>query len=211
MIGTNRFEWTGSSADDRSGSTSRSEDSTAADPGSDEQTVGARRARVDRGQAEQLDFLNGMIILLFGVGLFFAGGSVLFSIGVDSSPDREGAALNADQRLVEDLLVSDIRDTELDRQCAEAYFGMNESGVCTRAGGLLNDTWSEQRWLRHSLGLETELHVNVTIVDSGSVVTSNGTEYSLGPSPPPDVAVFESNRFVTFGDGEYQTAFVRVW
>jgi hypothetical protein len=168
-------------------------------------------ARADRGQAEQIDFLNGMVLLLFGVGLFFAGGSVLLSIGVDSGPDREGAALNADQRLVEDLLVGDVRDTELDRDCVDAYFGMNETGVCTRADGLVDGTESEQRWLRHSLGLEANLQSNVTVVDDGSVVTGNGTAYSLGPSPPPGVTVFESNRFVTFGDDEYHTVFVRVW
>lgn len=169
-------------------------------------------ARADRGQAEQIDFLNGMVILLFGVGLFFVGGSVLLSIGVDSSPDREGAALNADQRLVEDLLVSDVRDTELDRDCLDAYFGMNASGVCTRGDGVVNGTGGEQRWLRRSLGVETELRVNVTVVDNGTVLTGpDGTAYSLGPSPPPDVAVFESNRFVTVGDGEYHTVFVRVW
>lgn len=165
----------------------------------------------DRGQAEQIDFLNGIIILLFGVGLFFAGGSVLFSIGVDSSPDREGAALNADQRLVGDLLVTDIRDTELNRSCADAYFSMNESRVCTRASGVVSNATTEQQWLRRSLGVESELRVNVTVVDDGSVVTNATVEYALGPSPPPDVAVFESNRFVTFGDGEYQTVLVRVW
>ena len=164
----------------------------------------------NRGQAEQIDFLNGMILLLFGVGLFFAGGSVLFSIGIDSSPDREGAALNADQRLVGDLLVNDTRDTELARSCADAYFGMNESGVCTRADGVVGNGTTEQQWLRRSLGVESELHVNVTVVDNGSVVT-NGVAYALGPSPPSDVPVFESNRFVTFGGGEYRTVFVRVW
>jgi hypothetical protein len=178
--------------------------------GSSEQ-AGPGATRTDRGQAEQIDFLNGIVILLFGVGLFFAGGSVLLSIGVDSSPDRQGAALNADQRLVEDLLVGDIEDTQLDRDCVDAYFRMNASGVCTRASGVVDGSGDEQRWLRHSLGLETKLGVNVTVVDNGSVVTGNGTAYSLGPSPPPDVAVFESNRFVTFGDGEYHTVFVRVW
>ena len=169
----------------------------------------------DRGQAEQLDFLNGMVILLFGVGLFFAGGSVLYNIGVDSSPDRAGAALNADQRLVEDLLVEDIEDTELDRACADAYFGMDETGICTRVDSIVDGSESEQQWLRYSLGLEDELHVNVTVLEGGidgDIVTSpGGVAYALGPSPPPDVAVFESNRFVTFGDGEYYTVFVRVW
>ena len=165
----------------------------------------------DRGQAEQIDFLNGMVILLFGVGLFFAGGSVLFSIGVDSSPDREGAALNADQRLVGDLLVNDTRDIELDRSCADAYFAMNESAVCTRADGVVSNTTTEQEWLRRSLGVESELRVNVTVVDDGRIVTNGTVEYALGPSPPPDASVFESNRFVTFGGGEYQTVFVRVW
>jgi len=173
------------------------------------------RADSDRGQAEQLDFLNGMIILLFGVGLFFAGGSVLYSIGVDSNPDRQGAALNADQRLVEDLLVADIGDTELDWGCADAYFGMDETEVCTRADGVVDGSGSEQRWLRHSLGLEDELQVNVTVVEGGidgDVVTSpGGVAYGLGRSPPPNQAVFESNRFVTFGGGEYYTVFVRVW
>jgi hypothetical protein len=165
----------------------------------------------DRGQAEQIDFLNGMVILLFGVGLFFAGGSVLFSIGVDSSPDREGAALNADQRLVGDLLVNDTRDVELARSCADAYFGMNESEVCTRADGVIGNVTTEQAWLRRSLGVESELHLNVTVVDDGRIVTNGTIEYALGPSPPPDAPVFESNRFVTFGGGAYQTVFVRVW
>ena len=165
----------------------------------------------DRGQAEQLDFLNGMIILLFGVGLFFAGAGVLLDIGADSSPDREGAARNADQRLVDDLLVREVGNTTLDPACADAYFGRNKSGVCTRATGLVNGSWSEQRWLRHSLGLEPERGVNVTVVDNGSIVNNSGMPYALGPSPPPDATVFESNRFVTFGNNEYYTVFLRVW
>lgn len=181
--------------------------------GTDDRTDDSTGA--DRGQAEQIDFLNGMIILLFGVGLFFAAGSVLFAVGVDSSPDREGATLNADQRLVGDLLVADIGDTELDRDCADAYFGMDESEVCIRTDGLVDGSGSEQQWLRHSLGLEDELQVNVTVVEGGpggDIVTSpGGVEYALGPSPPPEDEVFESNRFVTFGDGEYDTVFVRVW
>jgi hypothetical protein len=165
----------------------------------------------DRAQAEQIDFLNGMIILLFGVGLFFAGGNVLFGIGVDSNPDREGATLNADRRLVEDLLVSDIGATALDRGCVDAYFDTNETGVCSRVDRL-DGSWSELRWLRRSLGVENNRHVNVSIVDNGRVVTSQaGVSYALGPTPPPDVAVFESNRFVRFGDGGYRTVSVRVW
>jgi len=169
-------------------------------------------ADTDRGQAEQIDFLNGMVLLLFGVGLFFAGGTVLFNIGVDSSPDREGATLNADQRLVEDLLVSDVRDTELDQDCLDAYFGMNASGVCTRRGDIVDGSGDEKRWLRRSLGLEADLRANVTVVDNGTLLAGpDGTAYSLGPSTPPDTAVFESNRFVTVGNGEYHTVFVRVW
>jgi hypothetical protein len=165
----------------------------------------------NRAQAEQLDFLNGIVLLLFGVGLFFAGASVLLDIGADSSPDREGAAFNADQRLVGDLLVDDVGDSALDWACADAYFGRNETGVCIRSPGLVDDSWPEQRWLRRSLGLESELAVNVTVVDNGSVVNSSGVSYALGPSPPSDTAVFESNRFVTFGDGEYYTVLLRVW
>ena len=182
----------------------RTTDSTA-----DCTTTGERTS--NRAQAEQLDFLNGMILLLFGVGLFFAGASVLLDIGADSSPDRKGATLNADQRLVDDLLVDEIGDPTLARTCADAYFGRNETGVCARATGLVDSSWSEQRWLRRSLGLESERGVNVTVVDNGSVLNSSGVPYALGPSPPSDTAVFESNRFVTFGDGEYYTVFLRVW
>jgi len=164
----------------------------------------------DRGQAEQIDFLNGMIILLFGVGLFFAGGSVLFSIGVDSTADREGAALSADQRLVEDLLVANVSDDRLDRDCADAYFVENAAEVCTREEGLLDSVETTRRWLDRSLGLA--LRANVTVVDGDGIVTSpGGVEYALGPSPPPDAEVFESNRFVAFEDGEYNTVLVRVW
>lgn len=196
---------------DSAKTTGHVEDSSTSGGSNGRAEPGLWTARADRGQAEQIDFLNGMVILLFGVGLFFAGGSVLLSIGVDSSPDREGAALNADQRLVEDLLVGDIGDTQLDRDCVDAYFRMNASGVCTRADSPANDTGGEQRWLRHSLGLEARLGVNVTVVDSGTILDNNGTAYSLGPSPPPEMAVFESNRFVTFGDRQYYTVFVRVW
>lgn len=166
----------------------------------------------DRGQAEQIDFLNGMLILLFGVGLFFAGGSVLFSIGVDSDPDRQGAALGADQRLVGDLLVANVSDTDLDRGCVAAFFAVNETGVCTREDALLDGINSTGVWLDRALGLNAGLQVNVTIVDGGTVLTGpDGAEYAIGPSPPPDVEVFESNRFVTFGDGGYYTVLVRVW
>jgi hypothetical protein len=215
MTGNDPTDATGRSGDATFGGDERDGSAVSLSLATGERTCSAAcRALVtdDRGQAEQIDFLNGMIILLFGVGLFFAGGSVLFSIGVDSSPDHESAVLNADQRLVEDVLVSDVGETELDRACADAYFELNASGVCTRADGVVEDSMSEQQWLRQSLGLEDELRVNVTVVDDGSVVTSPaGVEYSLGPSPPPDAEVFESNRFVTFGGGEYDTVLVRVW
>lgn len=164
----------------------------------------------DRGQAEQIDFLNGMIILLFGVGLFFAGGSVLFGIGVDSTADREGAALSADERLVEDLLVANVSDDRLDRDCVDAYFAENATGVCTREDGFLDGVETTRGWLDRSLGLA--LRANVTVVDGDGIVTSpGGIEYAIGPSPPPDAEVFESNRFVAFDDGEYRTVLVRVW
>lgn len=165
----------------------------------------------DRGQAEQIDFLNGMVILLFGAGLFFASGSVLFAVGVDSNPDRQGAAVNADQRLVADLLVNDTGAATLDRDCLDAYFGMSPEAVCARADGLVDGATSETAWLRRSLGLEDRLEVNVTVVDEGGVVTGpGGVTYALGESPPSGAAVFESNRFVTV-DGEYWTVLVRVW
>jgi len=167
--------------------------------------------RSNRAQAEQLDFLNGIVLLLFGVGLFFAGAGVLLDIGADSSPDREGAAFNADQRLVGDLLVDDVGDSALDRACADAYFGRNETGVCIRAADLVDGSWSEQRWLRRSLGLESERGVNVTVVDNGSVVNSSGVSYALGPAPPSGAAVYESNRFVASGNAEYYTVLLRVW
>ena len=184
-------------------------DTTQTDDAAGDRRDDTRRTLDDRGQAEQIDFLNGMIVLLFGVGLFFAGGSVLFSIGVDSTADREAAAMSADQRLVEDLLVANVSDTRLDRDCADAYFAENATRACTREDGLLEDAETTREWLDRSLGLD--LRANVTVVDGGVVTSPDGVTYAIGPSPPPDAEVFETTRVVAFEDGEYSTVLVRVW
>ena len=174
----------------------------------------------ERAVAEQIDFLNGMVILLFGLGLFFAGAGVLFEIGVDTNPDREGTAHNADQRLVEDVLANGTGTLTLDPECADAYFEMDEHGECGFTPAVFDTSApTELHWLRHSLGIEESLRANVTVVDgdgtspdTGSIVTGeSGTVYALGPEPPAGATIVESNRFVAAGDGEYYTVFVRVW
>ena len=169
----------------------------------------------ERAQAEQIDFLNGMVILLFGLGLFFAGGSVLFDIGVDSTPDRETAAHNSDQRLVEDILARDPGSLTLDTDCVDAYFGMETNETCGLTDSVFNTSApSENHWLRHSLGIEDDLQVNVT-VRGAPANESQGDDastvvHSLGPTPPADASVAVSNRIVAIED-DYETVAVRVW
>lgn len=167
----------------------------------------------ERGQAEQIDFLNGMIIFLFGLGLFFASGSVLFAVGVDSEPDLETAAHNADQRLVDDIFVTTPGGIPANLSCVAAYFAMEEHDRC----GLRPATFdtaapTESHWLRRSLGLGPDLDVNVTIrTGDGQMTLPDGTPATLGPSVPHDGEVAHSSRFVRVGKNEYRTVFVRVW
>ena len=182
-----------------------------------------QRHHGDRAQAEQIDFLNGMIILLFGLGLFFVSASVLFTVGADSQPDIEGTAQNADQRLVEDLLAEEPGTLVLADECANAFFSMAEHEGCGLTAEQFNTSApSERHWLRHALGLTDERQANVTIVDgefAGENPTDgfeivhgdDGTEYAVGPTPPPGVDTAETTRFIAAGDGEYYTVSVRVW
>ncbi len=179
--------------------------------------------RTDRAQAEQIDFLNGMIILLFGLGLFFASASVLFTIGAESNPDLEGEAQNADNRLVEDVLADEPGTLVLAETCADAFFGLDEHEDCGLTPELFNTSApSEIHWVRHALGLTDNRYANVTVVagefagenPSGGfdfVHGESGTEYAVGPTPPPGVTIAETNRFIATGEGEYYTVFVRVW
>lgn len=167
----------------------------------------------DRAQAEQIDFLNGMVILLFGLGLFFASSGVLFAVGVDSNPDLETAAANADQRLVDDLLVTAVGDVPANETCVAAYFAMDTHEPCgISATEFDTSAPTEHHWLQHSLGLGDELAVNVTIHGGSGVVTApDGTPYALGPSVPASDKVAASSRFVRLDSDRYRTVSVRVW
>lgn len=179
--------------------------------------------QTDRAQAEQIDFLNGMILLLFGLGLFFASASVLFTIGAESNPDLEGTAQNADQRVVEDLLTDEPGTLVLAEACADAFFGMDEHDGCGLTSEWFNTSApSELHWIRHAIGLSDDRYANVTVVDgefagenpSGGfdvVHGESGTEYAIGPTPPPGVAIAETSRFVAADEDEYYTVLVRVW
>ena len=163
-----------------------------------------RRRPTDRAQAEQIDFLNGIVILLVGLGLFFAAGSVLLGIGVDAKFDERQATTNAEQRLL-DVLTGGGDGLRLTQSCVQSYFEMETETDCGLDETVFDvNTTGEVDWLRHSLGLEDALEANVTLV-------GDSTERRLGATPPTDGEISETRRFVADGLGGYATVYVRVW
>jgi hypothetical protein len=164
-----------------------------------------------RGQAEQLDFLNAMVLLLAGIIFFFGFSAVVFGLSIDSNPDLSQTAGNADERLVEDLLVNQPGDTYLDQDCTDDYFGMAENVSCGITGFDVSAP-NETHWLWHSLGVEDNRGINVTISDGNTVVTnSSGVSYTLGEPVPSNRDVAESTRYVSFDGSAYYLVHVRVW
>lgn len=173
----------------------------------------------DRAQAEQIDFLNGMVILLFGLGLFIGSASVLLSIGLTGNADQELATANADDRLAEDILVTEPATLELDEECATAFFELiHREGCAIPQAATLPESPSEDVWLRSVLGLEDEYTVNVTVFDANrsdgtrEIVTGEaGPRYAIGPEPPVGEDISSSHRYLAGGQDEYYTLTVRVW
>jgi hypothetical protein len=170
-----------------------------------------QRRTSSRAQAEQLDFLNAMILLLAGVFFFFGFSAVVFGLGAESQVDLSQTPTNADERLVEDMLVNQPGDSYLDQDCTDDYFGMTANASCGITG-FDTSAPNESHWLRHSLGVEDRYSVNVTIADGSSILTnSTGTSYALGPSVPSGRNVATSTRYVSFDGSAYYLVRVRVW
>jgi hypothetical protein len=165
-----------------------------------------------RGQAAQIDFLNAMIITIFIILTFFAATSALFaSQQSNSQADLRGIATTADDRLANDLLLDDPNTAFLNRSCTDAYFNQVKGGGCGIVGFESGST--ELQWLQYSLGIRAGIGVNLTITDLNTIQSSpvDSVDYALGPEPPTDRRVSMSTRYVSFGNGEYQTLTVRVW
>jgi len=145
-----------------------------------------------------------IVILLFGLGLFFAAGSVLLGIGVDAGFDQRQATTNAEQRLL-DVLTGSGDGLRLSESCVQRFFEMETETDCGLDETVFDvNTTDEVDWLHHSLGLEDALEANVTLV-------GNSTDRSLGATPPTNGEISETRRFLADGQGGYATLYVRVW
>jgi len=152
-----------------------------------------------------------MIILLVGVLFFFGFSAVAFGLGTNSNPNLSQTVDNADERLVDDLLAQQAGETYLEQSCTDDYFQMVENTGCGITG-FNTSAPNETHWLQHSLGVETEHQVNVSIVDGGSFHTNPaGDPYTLGEPVPERRDVYESVRYVSFDGSGYYIMYVRVW
>lgn len=178
-----------------------------------------------RGIAEQIDFLNGIMVLLLGFGLFMASSGVLLDSASHTGRGQDYTSIRSHEALADDLLVETVGDTVLSGECAEAYFNTETTTTTADNCDFNNfDDSSETAYLRSSLGIDSRYEVNVTIEDpSGPLsadVDGDGTSrtFAMGADTPESGTVAAYHRQVTFGqdvsgDGEwdYYTLYVRVW
>jgi hypothetical protein len=168
----------------------------------------------ERGIASQFDFLTSIAITVTAVGLFLVAGVTLLSGAGAEVPAGDVAAERGAATLTDDHLVENVGDTQLSRQCTEAFFAKDTS-VCGFQSGW---TSGDEKYLNQALAIQYR-NLNVTITDSSGDITSiDGTRLTLGDDPVnagnQTVAVW--TRHVALdsdddGEGEYHTLTVRSW
>ncbi len=178
-----------------------------------------------RAQASQIDFMNAMIILLLGIGLFLAASSVILTVAESSGSAEEYVAQRSAERVADDVLLNSTGDSFPDAECTAKFFTQDETYDCPSLT-LQNTSDPDSEYLRHMLGVSTHSNrytINVTLEQKGRVWTQSldgssdtANTYALGPSRPEKGGVTTFTRHVTYdsngdGDREYFTVVIRVW
>jgi len=179
-----------------------------------------------RAQAEQIDFLNAMIILLFGIGLFLAASSVVLNIAESEGPSKQYVALRGSERVADDLLVNTTEDVIANESCTEKFFAPEDTNSGCPTLTLQSTGQPEEVYVRDMLGVSSQTNeytVNVSLQRDSSVWSGdlNGDgdtdQYAVGPALPENTETTTFVRHVTFGNidadpqPEYFTVYVRVW
>lgn len=129
------------------------------------------------GSASQIDFANGMIILLFGIIFFFGASTVVLAGMADSGPEDQLTSWRISDKMVSDIFVEDTTESTPAEQCVTAFFNSASNSDCEH-----DSTWesgSEEDYLRESLSLGDNQRVAVKLVDSSGTV-----QQQTGGNPP---------------------------
>lgn len=131
----------------------------------------------DRALAEQIDFANAMLLLLFGMGLFFAATSVLLTDSADTSAQTSVASDRAADRLADDLFVNGSPTTTptASTACLESFFNRTANPTCGQTGPHYNSTTiSSLRFAQRATGMPSDFAINITVRNAdGDVVRWN--------------------------------------
>lgn len=159
------------------------------------------------GPASQIDFANGMVILLVGVLFFFGASTVMLAGLSEAGPGDQLASWRAADKLSGDVFLENGTADTPHKDCIDAFFAQSPDPTCEH-----DNTWTggstEQDYLRSVLLLEANQRVAVDIVwaDTGN------TEHLGGNPPIDDIGQYQRRLPVDTGSGfRWATLKVYVW
>lgn len=168
------------------------------------------------GAASQIDFANGMVILLFGIIFFFAASTALVAAVDTTGTGDQSASFRVSNKLVGDIFLEQPGTNNPTRECIDGYFvGPPETSVCDHDSAWGNPS-DGQSYLRNSLSLKPEQQAAVVLNDKdGNVYTRDGNTYRLGGTPPQgNVGKYQRRIAADMdddGESEWYTLTIYVW
>lgn len=165
------------------------------------------RSDTRAGAASQIDFVNGMILLLFGVIFFFGASTAMLATMSDGGAGDQLGSFRASEKLSGDVFVQNTSDSIATEDCVDAFF----DGTTNTTGCDHDTDWddpNEQQYLRNVLSLSPNQQTSVTLVWN-----DDGTTRDIGGNPPvDDVGQYSRQIPVDTGSGyRWATVTIYVW
>ncbi|WP_416839346.1 hypothetical protein [Haloferax sp. DFSO52] len=160
------------------------------------------RANSDRRRAQTtIDYAVGVGIFLLAIA-WVIGTVPQIVQPFDDAQDQPLVANRAADRLANDALSAPTEQTALSTACVEGFFQNNSPPAdCEYGTGPVED----------AIGIGDDYHVNVTLLNDGTVATlSDGSAATRGDPVPSSGQVVAARRSVLW-DNELHQLLVRVW
>lgn len=163
------------------------------------------------GAATQIDFANGMVILLGGILFYFAVTSLFLGTITTEGPGDQATTYRVSNHLVGDIFLTNASSQTADAGCIHAYFtktSPNSSG-CNHDPAWGDTT--DDDYLQQSLSLTDTQSAHIEFRDSTGTAV-----FELGQDSLPDGNIGKYHRRVvtdmnTDGTPEWYTVVVYIW